>query len=143
LWNPEGGVVVQNQLVRVLVVDDHTILRDALATFFETCDDLMLAGEAGNGQEAIAACQALQPDVVLMDLLMPVMDGVTATRIIHEQYPHIKVLVLTSLADGVQIQQALEAGASACLLKNASTTQLVDKVLEVAGKKPPYVEVNG
>ena len=126
-------------VVRVLVVDDHKILRDALATFFETCEDLVLVGEAGNGEEAVVACAQLQPDVVLMDLLMPVMDGISATRIIHQQYPQIKILVLTSLGDGTQIQDALDAGASGFLLKNASITHLADKLREIAGY-PPYAE---
>jgi DNA-binding NarL/FixJ family response regulator len=129
-----------NQVIRVLVVDDHTILRDALATFFETCDDLLLVGQAGDGLQAIAACNELQPDIVLMDLLMPVMDGVTATRAICQQHPHIKILILTSLADQVQVQEALTAGASGCLLKNTSIMALADTVRAISGQHPPYVD---
>ena len=122
---------MDDQVIRVLVVDDHKILRDALATFFETCDDLVMIGEAGNGQEAIEACTQLQPDVVLMDLLMPVMDGISATRLIHQQYPDIKILVLTSLGDGMQLQEAIEAGASGYLLKNTSIEHLADTLRQL------------
>ncbi len=132
---------MHTQPIRVLVVDDHTILRDALATFFETCDDLALAGQAANGQEALAACAELQPDVVLMDLLMPVMDGVTATQIICEQHPQIKIVVLTSASDGNLVQDALDAGASGCLLKNTSITTLADTLRAISGRQPSPVEI--
>jgi CheY-like chemotaxis protein len=85
---------MSTQPIKVMVVDDHTILQESLATFFETVDDLVMVGAASNGEEAIRLCALLEPDVVLMDLIMPIMDGVSATRIIHDQYPQIKIIVL-------------------------------------------------
>ena len=84
--------------IRVLIVDDHAMVRQGIATFIELQDDVELVGEAANGHEAITRVEELKPDVVLMDLVMPEMDGVTATREIKVRYPDVKVLVLTSEA---------------------------------------------
>ncbi|MBS4059933.1 MAG: response regulator transcription factor [Bacteroidetes bacterium] len=110
--------------IRVLLVDDHTMVRRGLATFLDIFDDLILAGEAESGKEAIQRCAELQPDVVLMDMVMPDMDGVSATRAIRQGFPQVQVLALTSFKEGNLIQKALEAGAIGYLLKNVSSDDL-------------------
>jgi two-component system, NarL family, response regulator LiaR len=114
--------------IRVLVVDDHTMVRRGLATFLKVFDDLELAGEAVSGQEAIQSCAELQPDVVLMDMVMPEMDGATATRLIRKQFPAIQVLALTSFKEEVLVQSALQAGAIGYLLKDVSADELAQAI---------------
>lgn len=120
-----------SQPIRVLIVDDNERLRSGLSILLETTDDMITVGEAGNGQEAIELCAQLQPDVIIMDLLMPVMDGVAATRHIREQYPQVKVLVLTSSTDPAQIQAVLEAGAHDHLLKQTSGREIENAILKM------------
>jgi two-component system, NarL family, response regulator LiaR len=110
--------------IRVLLVDDHTMVRRGLATFLAIFDDLILAGEAESGEEAIQRCAELLPDVVLMDMVMPGMNGVSATRAIRQEFPQVQVLALTSFKEGDLIQKALEAGAIGYLLKNVSSDDL-------------------
>lgn len=117
--------------VRVAIIDDHSIVRRGLSAILNTNDALILVGEAEDGQEAIELCELTQPEVVLMDLIMPRMDGIEATRIIHERWPQIQVLVLTSFTEKDMIQGALDAGASGYLLKNVRGRELVDAILEV------------
>ena len=114
--------------IRVLVVDDHTMVRRGLATFLKVFDDLELAGEAASGQEAILQCAELQPDVVLMDMVMPDMDGATATRLIRKQSPLTQVLALTSFKEEVLVQSALQAGAIGYLLKDVSADDLAQAI---------------
>ena len=114
--------------IRVLVVDDHTMVRRGLATFLKVFDDLELAGEAASGQEAIQLCAQLQPDVVLMDMVMPDMDGATATRLIRKQSPLIQVLALTSFKEEILVQSALQAGAIGYLLKDVSADELAQAI---------------
>ena len=114
--------------IRVMIVDDHAMVRTGLATFLEVSDDLDLVGQATNGQEAVALCEQFQPDVVLMDLVMPRMDGVTATRIIRERWPQVQVIALTSFQEQELVQDALEAGAISYLLKNVSMGDLTEAV---------------
>ncbi len=109
---------------RVILVDDNARVRQALSLFFETLTDWVIVGEAKNGQEALDLVARLQPDVVIMDLLMPVMDGVTATRLIRQQYPHIKVLVLTSATIDTDVEAAMAAGANGILFKYGSIRDL-------------------
>ena len=97
--------------IRVMLVDDHTMVRRGLAAFLQVFDDLELVGEAANGDEAVQLCARLLPDVVLMDLAMPDMDGVTATRINRKRSHSVKVLALTSFTEEKLIQNALQAGA--------------------------------
>ena len=111
--------------IRVLLVDDHTMVRRGLATFLKVFDDLELAGEAENGQIAIQLCAKLQPDVVLMDMVMPDMDGATATRAIRQQFPNVQVIALTSFKEEELVKSALEAGAIGYLLKDVSADELV------------------
>jgi NarL family two-component system response regulator LiaR len=108
-----------------MLVDDHTMVRRGLATFLKVFDDLELAGEASSGQEAVQLCEKLHPDVVLMDMVMPDMDGAAATRIIRKQSSSIQVIALTSFKEGILIQSALQAGAIGYLLKDVSADELV------------------
>jgi NarL family two-component system response regulator LiaR len=114
--------------IRVMLVDDHTMVRRGLATFLLVFDDLELAGEAANGDEAIQLCARLLPDVVLMDLAMPEMDGVTATRLIRQRFPGVQVLALTSFAEEALIQNALQAGAIGYLLKDVTADELAQAI---------------
>ncbi len=115
-------------VIRVLIVDDNDTTRSGLAVFLEAFDDLELVGEAANGLEALQLCERVRPDVVLMDLVMPEMDGIAATRAIREWYPRIQVVALTSLGDQDLAAEALRAGAVAFLLKNASIDQLANAI---------------
>ncbi len=114
--------------IRVLLVDDHAVVRSGLAAFLLAFDDLELVGQAGGGEEAVRLSDELQPDVVLMDLVMPGMDGATATRLIRSVQPDVQVVALTSFPENALIQKALQAGAIGYLLKNASVDQLVEAI---------------
>jgi len=113
-----------SQRIRVMLVDDHTMVRRGLATFLMVFDDLQLAGEAENGETAIQLCAQVLPDVILMDMVMPGMDGATTTRAIRQKYPQIQVIALTSFKEVEQIRNALEAGAIGYLLKDISADEL-------------------
>jgi NarL family two-component system response regulator LiaR len=119
---------IKHQTIRVLLVDDHAMVRRGLATFLAVFDDFLLAGEAEDGEEAILRCAELLPDVVLMDMVMPGMDGVSATRAIRQKFPQVQVLALTSFKEGDLIQSALEAGAISYLLKNVSSEELAQAI---------------
>jgi two-component system, NarL family, response regulator LiaR len=110
--------------IRVLLVDDHAVVRSGLSAFLAIYPDLELAGEAENGQEALNQCGYRHPDVVLMDLMMPVMDGITAIRAIRQKHPNIQVIALTSFGDDHLVQGALQAGAIGYLMKNVSGGEL-------------------
>jgi two-component system, NarL family, response regulator LiaR len=112
------------QPIRVILVDDHMMVRRGLATFLKIFDDLELAGEAESGEAAVQLCAQIQPDIVLMDLMMPDMDGATATRLIRQQSPKVQVVVLTSYKEQELVQSALQAGAIGYLLKDVSADQL-------------------
>jgi NarL family two-component system response regulator LiaR len=114
--------------IRVLVVDDHAVVREGLRTFLELQDGIEVAGEAADGQEAIAAAERLGPDVVLMDLVMPVLDGLAAMRALRERAPNARVVVLTSFLDDDRLLPALRAGAAGYLLKNAQPQELARAV---------------
>jgi len=116
--------MVQSKSIRVLLVDDHALVRRGLSTFLVAFDDLELAGEAASGEEAVQLCAQLQPDVVLMDLMMPGMNGVTATRLIAERRPHPQIIALTSFHEADLVQGALQAGAISYLLKNITAEEL-------------------
>ena len=116
--------------IRVLLVDDHTMVRRGLATFLQVFDDLELAGEAATGEEAIEQCARLQPDVVLMDIVMPDMDGVATTHAIRQRFPSVQVIALTSFKEEELVQNALQAGAIGYLLKDVSARKLAQAIRE-------------
>jgi len=114
--------------IRVMLVDDHTMVRRGLVTFLKVFDDLQLAGEADSGEAAIQLCGEVLPDVILMDMVLPIMNGVQATRAIRKLYPQVQVIALTSFKDGKLIMDALEAGAIGYLLKDVSADELAQAI---------------
>ena len=123
------------QKIRVMLVDDHAVVRSGLGAFLSVMPDLELVGEAENGEQAVARCAVYKPDVILMDLMMPVMDGVTATRQIRERLPSVHVIALTSFREDDLVQNALKAGATGYLMKNVSAPELAAAIRSAhAGK---------
>jgi NarL family two-component system response regulator LiaR len=116
--------------IRVMIVDDHGMVRRGLATILKVRADMQLVGEAGNGQEALDVCEEAQPDVILMDLVMPEMSGPEATRAIRERCPNVQVIALTSFQERELVREALQAGAISYLLKNVSAEDLAAAIRE-------------
>lgn len=114
-----------SQPIRVMLVDDHTMVRRGLATFLKIFDDLELVGEADSGEAAIQLCAQVLPDVILMDMVLPNMDGAASTRVIRQQFPQVQVIALTSFKTGELVRNALDAGAIGYLLKDVSAEELV------------------
>jgi NarL family two-component system response regulator LiaR len=117
--------------IRVLVVDDHRIVREGIRSLMEEVEDIEVVGEASNGLESIDLVESLVPDVVLMDLVMPQMDGLEATRQITENHPDIRVLVLTSFITDDKVFPAIKAGAMGYLLKDTGSSELIDAIRKV------------
>ena len=126
----------ESQPIRVLLVDDHAVVRSGLGAFLLVYDDLELVGEASGGEEAVRLCEKVQPDVVLMDLVMPGMDGAAATHAIRERCPHVQVIALTSFKEKELVQGALEAGAIGYLLKNVSADELAGAIRAAHAGRP-------
>ncbi len=125
----------ETQIIRVMLVDDHNVVRSGLATFLRAYDDLELVAEAKNGKEAIRLCHEKKPDVILMDLLMPEMDGITATKAILAENPEIKIIAMTSFEDEQLVQGVLAAGAISYLIKNVTSDDLAKAIREaVSGR---------
>jgi two-component system, NarL family, response regulator LiaR len=123
------------ETIRVMLVDDHNVVRTGLATFLRAYQDLQLVGEAKNGLEAVDLCRQKKPDVILMDLMMPEMDGISATRAILAEYPQIKIIAMTSFEEEELVQGVLAAGAISYLLKNVSSDELVKAIRDaVSGR---------
>ena len=114
--------------INVLIVDDHPILRHGIKTMLFTFDDIVVVGEAGNGTETLARCQETNPDVILMDVVMPGKNGVETTRDVLKRCPQVKIIMLTSFPNQVLVQEALEAGAVGFLLKDAPIDTLRDAI---------------
>jgi NarL family two-component system response regulator LiaR len=112
------------KVIRVLLVDDHAVVRNSLRKVLMVTRDLKLVGQASDGEEAVRMAGLYAPDVVLMDLMMPGMDGITATREIHQMYPQIRVIALTSFSEQNIVQGALQAGAVGYLQKNVTAAEL-------------------
>jgi DNA-binding NarL/FixJ family response regulator len=127
--------------MRILIVDDDERVRDALTLFFDTRDDFVVVGEAANGAEAIARCRQLQPDLILLDLNMPIMDGLAATHRIHEEFPRMAVVILTNSVNWERIEAALQAGASAYVLKSANTEKLAHTLRAARRSHAPPLRV--
>jgi NarL family two-component system response regulator LiaR len=118
----------ENEPIRVMLVDDHDMVRRGLATFLQIKSDLQLVGEARDGAEAVRLCPRVKPDVILMDLIMPEMDGATATKVIKERWPNINIIALTSFQERNLVREVLEAGAIGYLLKNVTVDELATAV---------------
>jgi two-component system, NarL family, response regulator LiaR len=129
-------------VIRVMVVDDHDVVRRGLLGYLSLIPDFQVVGEAVNGSQAIQRCTALQPDVILMDLMMPEMDGISATREIKRMYPSVAVVVLTGTPEENILMAALQAGATACIVKNTPIEQLAGVIRDArAGKRTLSPEV--
>jgi two-component system, NarL family, response regulator LiaR len=122
--------------IKVMIVDDHPVVRDGLKNLLLAFDDLELSGEAENGRTALACCHQNTPDVILMDILMPEVDGIKATRAILDEYPQVKILILTSYPKDDLIQEALEAGAIGYILKNSSIDSLANAIRSAYSGQP-------
>ncbi len=121
--------------IRVMIVDDHAVVRSGLSAFLSVTPDFELVGEAEGGDEAVVRCGLLQPDVVLMDLMMPGTNGVMATQQIREKYPDIQVIALTSFQEDTLVHDALQAGAIGYMMKNVSVRELAAAIRSAhAGK---------
>jgi NarL family two-component system response regulator LiaR len=117
-----------SNVIRVMIVDDHDMVRKGLATFLKVNADLELVGEARDGQEALRMCEQVRPDVILMDLVMPEMDGTTATKLIRERWPEVQVVALTSFQEQDLVRKVLQAGAIGYLLKNVTVDDLAEAI---------------
>jgi DNA-binding NarL/FixJ family response regulator len=132
------------EAIRVLIVDDHLLLRDGIAALIASSDDIVVAGQAENGKEAIAAHRELRPDVTLMDLQLPDMDGVDVIKAIRGEAPHARIVVLTTYSGDTRAQKALKAGARAYTLKNHVRRDLLDTIRRVfAGHRYIDPEIAG
>jgi NarL family two-component system response regulator LiaR len=118
--------------IRVMLVDDHNVVRSGLAAFLKAYDDLQLVGEARNGLEAVGLCRRETPDVILMDLMMPEMDGIAATRAILSDHPDVKIIAMTSFEEESLVHGVLAAGAISYLLKNVSADELAKAIRDAA-----------
>ena len=125
-----------SQTIRVMLVDDHNVVRSGLATFLRAYDDLEIVGEAKNGLEAVHLCHEKQPDVILMDLMMPEMDGIVATQAILAECPQIKIIAMTSFEDEKLVQGVLAAGAISYLIKNVTSDELAKAIRDAVSGKP-------
>lgn len=119
-----------------MIVDDHGMVRKGLMAYLNNRADINVVGEARNGSEAVNQCEQLQPEVILMDLLMPEMDGVDATRTIHQRWPAIRIIALTSFQEKELVQDALRAGAIGYLLKNITGDELAEAIRAASAGLP-------
>jgi NarL family two-component system response regulator LiaR len=127
---------LENEKIKIVIADDHNVVRSGISAFLDVFDDFELVGEASNGREAVQLCDARHPDVVLMDLVMPEMDGAQATQLIHEKCPDIRVIVLTSFKEDNLVENALQAGAIGYLLKNVSADEIADAIRSAVAGRP-------
>lgn len=133
---PERGIGMENKKIKILVVDDHSVVRSGLGAFLQIFEDFELVGEASNGKEAVEACASAKPDVVLMDLVMPVMDGAQAIQEIRERFPGIQVIALTSFKEDDLVERAIQAGAIGYLLKDVSAEELAQAIRSAYAGRP-------
>jgi NarL family two-component system response regulator LiaR len=125
---PKGESMTSNGPIHVMVVDDHAVVRSGMEAFLDSYEDLEMTGYARTGEEAIEKCVELKPDVVLMDLLMPGMDGAAATKILRQKCPKTQVIVLTSSKEATMIQKAIQAGAIGYLLKDVQADEIAEAI---------------
>lgn len=128
--------MTQAQSIRVLLVDDHAVIRGGLRYFLASTHDIVVAGEATNGLQALAMVEELHPDVVLMDIMMPEMDGIATTQQLHQRFPQLRVLMLSSFSEGALVQRALQAGASGYILKDVQGHELASAIRTVYLGRP-------
>lgn len=126
----------QAQMIRVLIVDDHTIIRRGIKALLAQTENIQVVGEADNGLEAIRLSKELNPDVILMDLLMPILDGIEATRQITARQSNVQVLVITGYIFAEKIIPAIKAGALGCLLKDSEPWELVQSIYRIHRGEP-------
>jgi DNA-binding NarL/FixJ family response regulator len=124
-------------MIDVLLVDDHALMREGLRTLVDAAPDLRVVGAAADGEQALELVASTAPDVVLMDLSMPTLDGIAATRRISAEHPEVQVLVLTSFADGDRVMDALDAGATGYILKDAEPRELLAAIRAIADGRSP------
>ncbi len=128
--------MIDRKPIQVMIVDDHPIVRDGMKNMLLVFEDLEFAGEAENGRVALACLRQCVPDVILMDIAMPEMGGIEATRAILEQYPQMRIIMLTSYPEDELIQESLEAGAMGFLLKNSSIDTIANAIRSVYAGQP-------
>ncbi len=121
----------KNNKIKVMIVDDHPLVRHGIKTVFEAYDEILLVAEAENGKEAIEMCGKYRPDIVLMDMVMPVLDGAAATSQLIKNWPDIKIIALTSFNDKDLIKESLKAGAVSYILKNISAEKLIKTIKDI------------
>lgn len=129
------------QKIRILLADDHLIVRMGIATLLSLEPDLEIVGEAETGAEAVSKAQALRPDVVLMDVMMPSMNGAEATEVILKELPSVRILLLTSFGGSAEVRRALDAGAVGALSKTASRSELVEAIHSARADAPAVSDV--
>ncbi|HLV33566.1 MAG TPA: response regulator transcription factor [Spirillospora sp.] len=117
-----------DEIIRVMIVDDHPVVRNGISLFLETCPDIECVAQVDNGRKALSMCGEVQPDVVLMDVVMPDMDGVATTRALREAYPDIQVIALTSFENEESVPAMIDAGAISYLLKNVAVDEIADAI---------------
>jgi DNA-binding NarL/FixJ family response regulator len=141
-WEQHVSITLHSGVIRILTVDDHQLLREGIAAVLDGQADMTLAGQAGNGHEAIESFRRLRPDVTLMDLRMPDMTGIEAILAIRAEFPNARIIVLTTYAGDVQAAAALKAGASGYLLKSLVRNELIETIRAVhAGKRRVPAEI--
>ena len=128
--------MTEQKIIRVMLVDDHAVVRSGLGAFLLAYDDFELVGEASGGEEALRLCETHAPDVILMDLVMPGMDGAEATGLIREKCPHVQVIALTSFKEQDLVEGAIKAGAISYLLKDVSAEKLAEAIRAAAAGTP-------
>jgi len=134
----EANVLATNapNIIRTLLVDDHAVVRGGLRFFLSSTDDIMIVGEASDGYEALELAETLRPDVVVMDLMMPGMDGIQTTERMHNLHPEIRVLALSSFVEGQRVLRALQVGAAGYIVKDVPGNELAGAIRAVHAKRP-------
>lgn len=122
--------------IRIMLADDHMLMRMGLSTLIDCEDDMKIVGEAKNGRQAVELAHALKPDIIIMDLMMPELSGAEATKLIHDAYPEIKIMVLTSFGTSKEMSDAITNGADGALMKDTAADELIKTIRAiVAGER--------
>jgi len=124
--------------INLLIVDDHPLVQTAIKAFIQNCEDICLLGEANSAEKCLKLCEKMMPDVILMDIFLPEMDGIKATAQILKKWPHVKIIMLTSFVNSELIQNALKAGASGYFLKNASGKSIIKGIRDACEGKVTF-----